>query len=66
MLRDKIIQQLANKSVQERLIRKISKKRKNLEEIVAECKSSEPSTVQTANQVSDQVGRLTSIKSFKG
>lgn len=65
MLRDKIIRGSGNKSIQEWLIHEISEKKKTLKEIVAECKTAEHCKNQTADQVSDQVGRLIVIKSFK-
>ncbi|GFQ97059.1 reverse transcriptase domain-containing protein [Trichonephila clavata] len=43
MLRDKIIQGLLDKPLQERLIRETSKKSKTLQEVVSECKAAENS-----------------------
>ncbi|GFY74921.1 reverse transcriptase domain-containing protein [Trichonephila inaurata madagascariensis] len=48
MLRDKIIQGLLNKALQERLIRETSKKAKTLQEVVSECKTAENSKVQAS------------------
>ncbi|GFX36300.1 reverse transcriptase domain-containing protein [Trichonephila clavipes] len=48
MLRDKLIQGLLDKALQERLIRETSKKAKTLQEVVSECKTAENSKVQAS------------------
>ncbi|GFY57611.1 reverse transcriptase domain-containing protein [Trichonephila inaurata madagascariensis] len=48
MLRDKLIQGLLDKALQERLIRETSKKARALKEVVSECKTAENSKVQAS------------------
>ncbi|GFX89474.1 reverse transcriptase domain-containing protein [Trichonephila clavipes] len=48
MLRDKLIQGLLDKALQERLIRVTSKKARALQEVVSECKTAENSKIQAS------------------
>ncbi|GFV44084.1 reverse transcriptase domain-containing protein [Trichonephila clavipes] len=48
MLRDKLIQGLLDKALQERLIRETSKKARALQKVVSECKTAENSKIQAS------------------
>lgn len=48
MLKDKIIQGLQDKPLQERLLRETSKKEKTLQDIISECKAAEQSKAQAS------------------
>ncbi|GFR24084.1 reverse transcriptase domain-containing protein [Trichonephila clavata] len=63
MLRDKIIQGLLDKALQERLIRETSKKAKILQEVVSECKAAENSKVQAS--VMNEKLSVNTLKNFK-
>ncbi|GFU21599.1 transposon Tf2-12 polyprotein, partial [Nephila pilipes] len=63
MLRDKIIQGLLDKALQERLIRETSKKAKTLQEIVSECKTAENSKVQAS--VMNEKLSVNALKNFR-
>ncbi|GFW20579.1 reverse transcriptase domain-containing protein [Trichonephila clavipes] len=63
MLRDKLIQGLLDKALQERLLRETSKKAKTLQEVVRECKTAENSKVQAS--VMNEKLTLNALKNFK-
>ncbi|GFR22748.1 reverse transcriptase domain-containing protein [Trichonephila clavata] len=63
MLRDKIIQGLLDKALQERLIRETSKKSKTLQEVVSECKAAENSKVQ-ASVMNEKLSHSECFKEF--
>ncbi|GFR03747.1 retrovirus-related Pol polyprotein from transposon 17.6 [Trichonephila clavata] len=63
MLRDKIIQGLLDKVLQERLIRETSKKAKTLQEVVSECKAAENSKVQAS--VMNEKLSVNALKNFR-
>lgn len=64
MLRDKIIQGLNDKPLQERLIRETSKKTKTLLEVVSECKTAEHSKAQ-ASEMNENKLSVDAIKKIK-
>lgn len=55
MLRDKIIQGILDKPLQERLIRETSKKAKTLQEVVSECKTAEHSKAQASEMNENKI-----------
>ncbi|GFT61225.1 reverse transcriptase domain-containing protein [Trichonephila clavipes] len=63
MLRDKLIQELLDKALQERLIRETSKKARALQEVVSECKTAENSKVQAL--VMNEKLTVNALKNFK-
>ncbi|GFS42908.1 reverse transcriptase domain-containing protein, partial [Trichonephila inaurata madagascariensis] len=63
MLRDKLIQGLLDKALQERLIRETSKKARALQEVVSECKITENSKVQAS--VMNEKLTVNALKNFK-
>ncbi|GFY67495.1 reverse transcriptase domain-containing protein [Trichonephila inaurata madagascariensis] len=63
MLRDKLIQGLLDKALQERLIRETSKKARALQEVVSECKTAENSKVQVS--VMNEKLTVNALKNFK-
>ncbi|GFQ98925.1 hypothetical protein TNCT_703971 [Trichonephila clavata] len=68
MLRDKIIQGLLYKALQERLIRETSKKAKILQEVVSECKAAENSKVQASvmnEKLSHTVNALKNFRNYR-
>lgn len=64
MLRDKIIQGLGDKPLQERLIRETSRKSKTLLEVVTECKTAEHSKAQ-ASEMNENKCSVDAIRRFK-
>ncbi|GBL75327.1 Uncharacterized protein K02A2.6, partial [Araneus ventricosus] len=63
MLRDKIVQGINDKPLQERLLRETSRKPKSLQEIVSECKSAELSKDQSkAMNVLDRQREVNAVK----
>ncbi|GFX59106.1 uncharacterized protein K02A2.6 [Trichonephila clavipes] len=63
MLRDKLIQGLLDKALQERLIRETSKKARVLQEVVSECKTTENSKVQAS--VMNEIITVNALKNFE-
>ncbi|GFY52356.1 reverse transcriptase domain-containing protein [Trichonephila inaurata madagascariensis] len=63
MLRDKLIQGLLDKALQERLIRETSKKARALQEVASECKTAENSKVQAS--VMNEKLTVKALKNFK-
>ncbi|GFS44971.1 reverse transcriptase domain-containing protein [Trichonephila inaurata madagascariensis] len=63
MIRDKIIQGLLDKTLQERLIRETSKKTKTLQEVVSKCKTAKNSKVQAS--VMNEKLSVNALKNFK-
>ncbi|GFY48539.1 reverse transcriptase domain-containing protein [Trichonephila inaurata madagascariensis] len=63
MLRDKLIQGLLDKALQERLIRETSKKARTLQEVASECKTAENSKVQAS--VMNEKLTVNALKNFK-
>ncbi|GFY46025.1 reverse transcriptase domain-containing protein [Trichonephila inaurata madagascariensis] len=66
MLRDKLIQGLLDKALQERLITETSKKARALQEVVSECKTAENSKVQ-ASVMNEKltVNALKNLKNYR-
>ncbi|GBL91881.1 hypothetical protein AVEN_130777-1 [Araneus ventricosus] len=66
MLRDKIVQGINDKLLQERLLRETSRKPKTLQEIVSECKSAELSKDQSkAMNALDRHPEVNAVKKEK-
>ncbi|GFW10523.1 reverse transcriptase domain-containing protein [Trichonephila clavipes] len=63
MLRNKLIQGLLDKALQERLIRETSKKARALQEVMSECKTAENSEVQAS--VMNEKFSVNALKNFK-
>ncbi|GFY79270.1 reverse transcriptase domain-containing protein [Trichonephila inaurata madagascariensis] len=63
MLRDKLIQGLLDKALQERLIRETSKKARAIQEVASECKTAENSKVQAS--VMNEKLTVNALKNFK-
>lgn len=65
MLRDKIIQGLSDKALQERLIRETSRKAKTVQDIISECKSAEHSKAQATEMNNENKLSVAAVKKNK-
>ncbi|GFY61793.1 hypothetical protein TNIN_90571 [Trichonephila inaurata madagascariensis] len=65
MFRDKLIQGLLDKALQERLIRKTSKKAKALQEVVSECKTAERENSKVQALFMNEKLTVNALKNFK-